>query len=129
MSEFSSIRLPSALHSDAPEVPACEPLDDEQFTVHQAAFIKVLFGYVAYLRECSRETPVADAFLSTFVNLLEALEANAPDEAQGCATKLQQIIPVIFSGSKVAAVAVATANVAIQAVDAARAEKSGEAAS
>jgi hypothetical protein len=121
MSEFSSIRLPIALHSHAPEVHASEALDDEQFAVQQVAFIKVLFGYVAYLRGCSRETPVADAFLSTFVNLLETLEAH------GCATKLQQIIPVIFPGSTVAAVF--ASNGAIQVVDAASAEKSGEPAS
>jgi hypothetical protein len=127
MSEFSSIRLPIALHSHAPEVHASEALDDEQFAAEQVAFIKILFGYVAYLRGCSRETPVADAFLSTFVNLLETLEANGPGEAHGCATKLQQIIPVIFPGSTVAAVF--ASNGAIQVVDAASAEKSGEPAS
>jgi hypothetical protein len=124
MSEFSFIRLPIALHSHAPEVHASGALDDEQFALQQVAFIKVLFGYVAYLRERSRETPVADAFLSTFVNLLETLEANGSCEAQGCATKLQQIIPVIFPGSTVAAVF--ASNVAIQAVDGASAETPGE---
>ena len=83
MSEFRYIRLPIVLHPHAPEVHASESLDDEQFAVQQVAFIKALFGYVAYLRECSRETPIADAFLSTFVNLLETLEANGPGEATG----------------------------------------------
>ena len=124
MSESPYIRLPIVLHPHAPEVHASESLDDEQFAVQQVAFIKALFGYVAYLRERSRETPIADAFLSTFVNLLETLEANGPGEAQGCATKLQQIIPVVFPGSTITAAF--APNVAIQAVDVASAEASGE---
>jgi hypothetical protein len=124
MSEFRYIRLPIVLHPHAPEVHASEALDEEQFAVQQVAFIKALFGYVAYLRECSRETPIADAFLSTFVNLLETLEANGPGEAQGCTTKLQQIIPVIFPGSTITAAF--APNVAIQAVDVTSAEASGE---
>jgi hypothetical protein len=78
------------------------PLDDEQFAAQQIEFIKLLFGYIAYLREHSRETPVADAFLSTFVNLLETMQANAPDEARSCALKLQQIIGVLFPGAAAA---------------------------
>ena len=99
MSEFSSIRLPVALHALASDAIVSDALDGEQFAARQVEFIKDLFGYVAYLRERSRATPVADAFLATFVNLLEALELNAPGEAQACAVQLQQIIPVIFPGS------------------------------
>jgi hypothetical protein len=130
MNEFSSIRLPVALHSHAQELHASETLDEEQFAVQQAEFIKALFGYVAYLRNRSRETPVADGFLSTFVNLLETLEANASDEAHGCATKLLLIIPVIFPGLLVASASnPAVAIHAIQAIQADGAEKSGDHAS
>jgi hypothetical protein len=130
MNEFSSIRLPAALHSHAQELRASGTLDEEQFAVQQAEFIKALFGYVAYLRDRSRETPVADVFLSTFVNLLETLEANASDEARGCAMKLLQIIPVIFPGLLVASASgPAVVIQAVQAIQADGAAKSGDAAS
>ncbi|HEY1998822.1 hypothetical protein [Paraburkholderia sp.] len=96
MSELPRILLPIALNPHALEVSPAAQLNDEQFAVHQAEFVRTLFGYIAFLRENARETPIADAFLATFVILLETMEANAPVEARNCAMKLQQIIRVIY---------------------------------
>lgn len=96
MSEIVRILLPIALNPHALEISPAAILDDEQFAAHQAEFLRTLFGYASFLREHARETPVADAFLSTFVNLLETLQTNAPEEARTCVDQLQQIIRILF---------------------------------
>jgi hypothetical protein len=96
MSQFTSVRLPVALNSLGPEVCASESMDTEEFEARQVEFVQAVFGYAAFLTENARETPVADAFLATLVNLLETMQANAPGEASACALRLQQVIGVIF---------------------------------
>jgi hypothetical protein len=91
----SYVRLPSAL-SDRALTVISPPLDDEEIAAHQVEFIKHVFGYCAYLREHSRETPVSDAFLSVFVNLFEVMDANAPDDARRCATQLHGIFRIVI---------------------------------
>ncbi|MGA7777601.1 MAG: hypothetical protein WCA85_07785 [Paraburkholderia sp.] len=96
MNQFSSVRLPVALNSYGLEADAAKALDTAQFDARQVEFIQAVFGYAAYLSRNDRETPVVDAFLATFVNLLETMPANAPGEASACALRLQRIIDVIF---------------------------------
>ena len=91
------IRLPSAL-SEGPLVVALKPLDDDEFAAHQVEFIQHVFGYCAFLRAHSRETPISDAFLAAFVNLIEVVNTNAPDDARRCAAQLQTILGVVFPG-------------------------------
>jgi hypothetical protein len=91
----SYIRLPSAL-SGKPLAVVSPSLDDDQFAAHQVEFIRHVFGYCAYLRERSRETPMSDAFLSVFVNLFDAMDANAPDDARRCAGQLLKIFRVVI---------------------------------
>ncbi|OXC76077.1 hypothetical protein BSU04_23710 [Caballeronia sordidicola] len=93
----SYIRLPSAL-SDAPLVVLPPSLDDDEFAAHQVEFIRRVFGYCEFLRAHSRETPVSDAFLAAFVNLFEAMNTNAPEDARRCAKQLQEILRVVFPG-------------------------------
>lgn len=93
----SYVRLPYAL-SNRPLAVTSPLLDDDEFAAHQVEFIKHVFGYCAYLREHSRETPVSDAFLSVFVNLFETLDANAPDDARRCAGQLLEIFRVVVPG-------------------------------
>jgi hypothetical protein len=93
----SYIRLPSAL-SDGPLVVPPQPLDDDEFSAHQVEFIQHVFGYCAFLRARSRDTPVSDAFLAVFVNLIEVLNTNAPDDARRCAAQLQEILGIVFPG-------------------------------
>jgi hypothetical protein len=90
------IRLPIHLFARRPLVLVSEAHDDEQFAAHEVEFVRHLFGRCAYLREHSRPTPVSDAFLSVFVDLIDILEANAPSEARQCATQLRQVIQVVF---------------------------------
>ena len=91
------VRLPFAL-SDRTLAVISAPLDDDEFAAHQVEFIKHVFGYCAYLREHSRETPVSDAFLAVFVNLFEVMDANAPDDARRCVTQLLEVFRVVFPG-------------------------------
>ncbi|WP_208866305.1 hypothetical protein [Paraburkholderia lacunae] len=91
----SYLRLPSAL-SNRPLAVISPSLDDDQFAAHQVEFIKHVFGYCTYLREHSRETPMSDAFLSVFVNLFDAMDANAPDDARRCAGQLLKIFRVVI---------------------------------
>jgi hypothetical protein len=90
------IRLPIHMFTGRPSILISEAHDDEQFAAHEVEFVRHLFGRCAYLREHSRTTPVSDAFLSVFVNLIDILEANAPSEARKCVTQLRQVIKVVF---------------------------------
>lgn len=94
----SFVRLPFSL-SDRTLAVVPEPLDDDEFAAHQIEFIKHVFGYCAYLRKHSRETPVSDAFLAVFVNLFEVMDANAPDDAHRCITQLLEVVRVVFPGA------------------------------
>ena len=91
----SYIRLPSSL-SDRPLLVLPQSLNDDEFVAHQIEFIQRIFGYGTFLGSAGRETPVSDAFLAAFVNLLDVMEANAPDDARRCADQLRGILKVIF---------------------------------
>lgn len=94
----SFVRLPFSLSGRALAVVSA-PLDDDQFAAHQVEFIKHVFGYCAYLRAHYRETPVSDAFLAVFVNLVEVMDANAPDDARRCVAQLLEVFRVVFPGA------------------------------
>lgn len=92
----SYIALPETLAvKQAVTVPS-EQIDDDEIASRQLEFVRYLFGYAAYLRKGSRQTPVSDAFLQIFVTLLDILELNAPLEARHCANQLKQILDVTF---------------------------------
>lgn len=91
------IRLPAGL-SDQLLAVMPSPLEDDEFAAQQIEFIRHVFGHCAYLRENGRETPVGDAFLGVFVNLFEAMDVNAPEEARRCAIQLRGILRVVFPG-------------------------------
>lgn len=91
-------RLPIALQGHEHERLEVDEQDDESFAAHQVDFICTLYGRAEYLRKRGREDPVGDAFLAGIVNVLEALELNSPDDAQGCLMRLQQIIDAVFAG-------------------------------
>ncbi|QTD94701.1 hypothetical protein J4G50_36780 [Burkholderia anthina] len=93
-----SFRLPIALQGHEHVRFEIGEQDDESFAARQIDFICALYGRAEYLRACGRENPIGDAFLAGIVNVLEALELNSPDEAQGCLTRLQQIIDAVFAG-------------------------------
>ena len=96
MSDISSyVRLPAGL-SDRHLTVVPLALDDDEFAAQQIEFIKHVFGYCAYLREHARETPVSDAFLTVFVNLFEAIDANAPEDARRCSSQLIGILRAVF---------------------------------
>ncbi|WP_181969733.1 hypothetical protein [Paraburkholderia sp. DHOC27] len=80
-----------------------ETVTDEEFAAHQIEFLRRVFAHSAYLREQSRPTPVSDAFLAAVVGLMEALDINAPDDAQRCALQLQRIFKSVFPGSNLEA--------------------------
>ncbi|MBB3262041.1 hypothetical protein F4827_006917 [Paraburkholderia bannensis] len=94
---YKYFRLPAGLSGRELAVTA-PPLEDDEFAAHQIEFIRRVFGHCAYLREQGRETAVGDAFLSVFVNLIEAMDANAPEEAQRCAIQLLGILRIVFPG-------------------------------
>jgi hypothetical protein len=97
LSEFTSyVQLPHAPAADVSLIIASEAIDSAQFAARQVEFIRHVFGYIAYLREQARETPVSDAFLPAFVTLLEVLQLNAPVEADQCAAQLIRIMKVTF---------------------------------
>jgi hypothetical protein len=98
MNDTSSyVRLPAGLvERRLAVIPLA--LDDDEFAAQQIEFIKHVFGYCVYLREHARETPVSDAFLAVFVNLFEAIDANAPEDARRCATQLVGVLQVVFPG-------------------------------
>ncbi|WP_180970416.1 hypothetical protein [Burkholderia sp. WAC0059] len=89
------IRLPAGL-SDRLLAVTPSPLEDDEFAAQQIEFIRHVFGHCTYLREQGREAPVGDAFLGVFVNLFEAMDVNAPEEARRCAIQLRGILRVIF---------------------------------
>lgn len=90
------IRLPLGFPSDQSAVTAEGPQNDEQFARHQLEFIRQLFGRSEYLRMHGGTTHVSDAFLSMFITLLDVLIANAPSEAQQCATQLRRVLDVVL---------------------------------
>jgi len=90
------IHLPDTL-SNIQSVLASDPLDDDEFVAHQVEFIQKAFGHASFLRSCGRDTPVSDAFLTAFVQLLEVIEVNAPAEAQYCRTQLSLILQQVLS--------------------------------
>ncbi|WP_179894836.1 MULTISPECIES: hypothetical protein [Burkholderia] len=90
----SYIRLPPSL-SDSVLAVVPPSVGDDEFAAHQIEFIQRVFGYSAYLREHARETPVSDSFLIAFVSLLEAIDANAPEDARRCARQLQRILRML----------------------------------
>ena len=91
------IRLPGGL-SDRLLAVTPSPLEDDEFAAQQIEFIRHVFGHCVYLREQGRETPGGDAFLGVFVNLFEAMDVNAPEEARRCAIQLKAILRIIFPG-------------------------------
>lgn len=93
-----SFQLPVALQGREHERFEIGEQDDESFAARQIDFICALYGRAEYLRARGRENPIGDAFLAGIVNVLEALELNSPDDAQGCLTRLQQIIDAVFAG-------------------------------
>lgn len=98
MNDSSSyVRLPAGLSNRLLAV-APSPLGDDEFAAQQIEFIRHAFGHCAYLREHAREAPVCDAFLGVFVNLFEAMDVNAPEEARRCAVQLRAILQVVFPG-------------------------------
>lgn len=94
---ISYVVLPHSLASTQGVLVPSGPIDDNQFAARELEFVRHLFGYSEYLRECSREMPVSDAFLPVIVMLLEILELNAPLEASHCVGQLKQILEVAFS--------------------------------
>jgi hypothetical protein len=96
----SYIRLPSALSNPALIV-LPESLDDDKFSAHQIEFVERIFGYCAFLGTAGRETPVSDAFLAVFVNLLDVMEANAPEDARRCVNQLRGILKAVFPESDI----------------------------
>lgn len=97
MSDTSYVRLPAGLVDHRVAV-VSRVLDDDEFAAQQIEFIKHVFGYCAYLSEHARETPVSDAFLAVFVNLFEAIDANAPEDARRCAKQLMIVLQAVFPG-------------------------------
>jgi hypothetical protein len=96
MSDLTTyIRLPPAL-SDKRLTVVPTPIDDDEFAARQVEFVRQVFSYCAHLREHDRETPVSDAFLAVFVNLFEAMDTNAPDDARRCALQLREVFRVVF---------------------------------
>lgn len=96
MSDLTTyVRLPAAL-SDKRLAVVPPSIDDDEFAAQQIEFIRQVFSYGAYLREHKRETPVSDAFLTAFVNLVEAMDTNAPGDARRCVAQLQDIFRVVF---------------------------------
>jgi hypothetical protein len=91
------LRLPAGL-SDRQLAVTPPPLEDDEFAAQQIEFIRHVFGHCAYLREQGRETAVGDAFLSVFVNLFEAMDVNAPEEARRCAAQLRGVLRIVFPG-------------------------------
>jgi hypothetical protein len=96
----SYVRLPAAL-SDRLLAVIPPAINDDEFAAHQTEFIRHIFGYCEYLKEHARESPVSDAFLAVFVNLFEALHANAPDDARRCTTQLLTILRALVPGIEI----------------------------
>ncbi|MBB3261727.1 hypothetical protein F4827_006649 [Paraburkholderia bannensis] len=90
------VALPHTLATKQTVTIPSGPLDDAQFAAHELEFVRHLFGYADFLRNCSRETPVSDAFLPVLVMLLEIIDLNAPLEARRCVSQLKQILEITF---------------------------------
>jgi hypothetical protein len=90
------VALPHTLATKQTVTIPSGPLDDAQFAAYELEFVRHLFGYADFLRNCSRETPVSDAFLPVLVMLLEIIDLNAPLEARRCVSQLKQILEITF---------------------------------
>ncbi|WP_157977907.1 hypothetical protein [Paraburkholderia kururiensis] len=95
MNNPHTIRLPGALRNGRETVAVAGRLDDEQFASCQVAFLQAVFGHADYLRSRARPTPVADAFLSAMVNLLEGIALNDTSESTVCREQLVRIIAAL----------------------------------
>jgi hypothetical protein len=93
---ISYVALPHTLSAKQAVTISSGPIDDGQFAAHELEFVRHLFGYAEFLRNCSRDTPVSDAFLPVLVMLLEIIDLNAPLEARRCVSQLKQILEVTF---------------------------------
>lgn len=93
---ISYVALPHTLAAKQAVTIPSGPIDDAQFAAHELEFVRHLFGYSDFLRNCSRETPVSDAFLPVLVMLLEIIDLNAPLEARRCVGHLKQILEITF---------------------------------
>lgn len=89
------IRLPIGPLGGSPLLLLAEPVSDADFVLRQRDFIQQVFGHCTYLRNCARTTPVSDAFLSVLVNLIDVLDANAPDDACRCVQQLVKVLQTV----------------------------------
>ena len=89
------IRLPIGPLGGAPLPTLAEPVSEADFVLRQRDFIQQVFGHCTYLRNSARTTPVSDAFLSVLVNLIDVLDANAPDDACRCVQQLVRVLQTV----------------------------------
>jgi len=94
MAKFSTpIYFPPKLAS-IPEEPLAEALSDPDYARVQVELIKAVYARAAKL-ETEHPLPDVIAFLEVFVNLIDAMEVNGPEQAQACMHELKKILSVL----------------------------------
>lgn len=89
------IQIPVGPLGEAPLPALSEPVSDAEFLLRQRDFIQQVYGHSNFLQAHARAMPTSDAFLGVLVNLIDVLDANAPDEARHCIEQLVRVLMTV----------------------------------
>ncbi len=70
---------------------------EKEILAMQVSLMLAIYSRADEARAQGRNDAVADGFLRLFVNIIDTLEANGPDDAQHCMDKLKTIISAIYT--------------------------------
>jgi hypothetical protein len=94
-SSRTHIQIPIGPLGEATLLALTDPVSDAEFLLRQRDFIQQVFGHSSYLHTRARAMPLSDAFLGVLVNLIDVLDANAPDEARHCIHQLIHVLKTV----------------------------------
>lgn len=95
MAKFSApIYFPPKLAATS-EDPLDDALSDHDYARVQVELVKAVYARAAKL-DTEHPLPEVVAFLEVFVNLIDAMEVNGPEQAQACMHELKKILNAVY---------------------------------
>jgi hypothetical protein len=84
--------------SNNPEDPLSKSLSDQEYARLQVELVKATYARAAQLGN-EHLTPEVATFLEVFINLIDTMELNGPDDAHACMTELKKILNAVYPAS------------------------------
>jgi hypothetical protein len=81
--------------TNIPEDPLSESLSDQAYARLQVDLVKAAYARAAQLATEHSSSEVA-TFLELFINLIDAMELNGPDQAHVCMSELRKILNAVY---------------------------------